>query len=279
MMMDALAGALPVEMGEDGLTRMSTEGLRQAGTLTLSAEGTTAGAIYAAFHIAAALARRERTRKGCYIDVSSSDAVIATAWLAPALQLNNPDRLAVFYSQEKAPGVARYQWYQTSDRKFVLFCPMETKFWVSFCKLVERPDLVDRLHGVDLRHELQKIFSTRDLQSWMAFAMKHRLPIGPAHRDIKEVEADPHIRSRGVLSRAQHPHRGTITYVGQPAIVDGERVEVPPPSPTLGRDTTEVLTDLGFTPAELEDLRNEGVTHAEVDLHAHIPDIYGGQGA
>ena len=33
---------------------------------------------------------------------------------------------------------ARYQYYETSDQRFVLFCAIETKFWARFCEAVDR---------------------------------------------------------------------------------------------------------------------------------------------
>ena len=51
-------------------------------------EGTAAGAIHAAFHVAAALVQRDRTGEGCFIDVSGTEGVIAQAWIAATYTLN-----------------------------------------------------------------------------------------------------------------------------------------------------------------------------------------------
>src|SRR6202030_4346093 len=79
-MMDALAGALPVEMGPDGLTRPLVPARGRSGSMMMGGEGTSTGAVYAAMHVAAALVRRARTGEGCYLDISAADAVIANAW-------------------------------------------------------------------------------------------------------------------------------------------------------------------------------------------------------
>ena len=66
-MMDSMAGAFPMEMGEDGLTRLRQSELRAPFSLTNAGSGTATGAIYAAFHIAAALAHPDviaRARQG-----------------------------------------------------------------------------------------------------------------------------------------------------------------------------------------------------------------------
>src|SRR5262249_12404960 len=109
-MMDSLAGARPVVMGDDGLTRPALDSVSWP-SLSIGGEGTATGAIYAAFHIAAALARRERTGRGCYLDVSSAAAVTASGWTAAAALLNQPEVAAAVADPAQRRGVARYQWY------------------------------------------------------------------------------------------------------------------------------------------------------------------------
>jgi formyl-CoA transferase len=93
-MMDAMAGALPMKMGDDGLVVPSDRYARRTGSLVSGGEGTAMGAIYAAFHIAAGLAHREKTGEGCFIDVSSAHAVVASAWTSVSALLNRPSRRA-----------------------------------------------------------------------------------------------------------------------------------------------------------------------------------------
>jgi crotonobetainyl-CoA:carnitine CoA-transferase CaiB-like acyl-CoA transferase len=83
--MNALAGDLPAEIGEDGLMHQRLP----VGILpTKGAEGTNAGAVWAAYAAAAALVRSLRTGEGCYLDVSAADAVVASVALAHSYTLN-----------------------------------------------------------------------------------------------------------------------------------------------------------------------------------------------
>ena len=203
-MMDALAGARPVTMEADGLTRPADGPVRWP-SLLIGGEGTATGAIYAAFHIAAALAHRERTGRGCYLDVAAATAVAANAWTAVSALLNQPEVAAAVADPAQRRGVARYQWYETADRRFVLFCPEERKFWLAFCELAGRSDLAGTVYGEDLRREVQAIMHTRTLAEWMQVAIEHRLPIGPAYSTIEEVAADPQIA--GTRSACARPGR------------------------------------------------------------------------
>ena len=273
-MMDALAGGFPREMGPDGLVRAKQSELRAPYSMTFGGEGTAAGAVYAAFHIAAGLAHRAKTGEGCYIDVSASDAVIASAWIGASTQVNEAERFAQVRGTGHANTVARYQFYETKDKRFVLFCPEERKFWEPFCRLVDRADLVSRVSGEDLRREVQAILHTKTRDEWVRLALEHRLPLSPAHSDFKEVAADPHINTRQIVKRAHHPGVGEFTYIGQPAIVDHQPYDVPPPAAELGEDTDEVLRELGYSDDEIADLAREFVTRAEVFQHDHIQDVH-----
>jgi formyl-CoA transferase len=264
-MMDAMAGAMPQELDENDFTRPRTDGRPLRG-----GEGTATGAIFAAFHIAAGLAHRALTGEGCYIDVSAADAVLANGWIAASHQLN--DRLNPPRGPEPADrtGVARYQFYETRDGKFVLFCPEEKKFWTTFCDLVGRPDLIPQTKGVQLRREVQAILRSRDREDWLQLALEHRLPMGPAHSDVHQVAADRHIQSRQILKQATLPQYGEFTYVGQPAIVDHQPYDIPQPAPDLGQHTDEILAELGYGPADVERFAKGFVTTAETFADDHI---------
>jgi crotonobetainyl-CoA:carnitine CoA-transferase CaiB-like acyl-CoA transferase len=273
-MMNALAASTPMTIGDDGLTHPMEPMPGLIGTMAMGGDGTAAGAIHAAFHVAAALVHRARTGEGCFIDVAGHDGVISQAWISATYFLNR-ERLGDTSTMPAGRSMdggasAKYQWYETRDQKFLLFCCIEPKFWRNFCRAVDRPDLVEQHDttsavdfGVgqgDLRRELQEIFHRRDLAEWIQLAADSDIAMGPAYTTIEEAASDPHLRNRNIIVEGEHPIAGPFTYVGEAAKVNGQRYEVRLHAPALGEHTVEVLgNELGVGADELERLREQQV--------------------
>lgn len=263
MMMGALAGAHPLQVGDDGLVhqrQVDVDGPEMGG------EATAAGGVHAAMHACAALVRAKTTGRGAFIDVAASDATLVNAWLPVTLQRNDSritDRGGMAQRAEGELSGARYQFYRTSDDKLLLFGCIEQRFWVVFCDRIERPDLTARGNeggtddvgwggkDVDLRHELQDVFATRTLAEWTQLGAEAGLPISPAHQTLSDVAGDPQIAARRVFVEASHPVAGEFSYVGSAARIDGQDYRVRRHAPAPGEHTREVLDELGIDQTRL----------------------------
>jgi crotonobetainyl-CoA:carnitine CoA-transferase CaiB-like acyl-CoA transferase len=267
-MMDALAGALPTEKGPDGrMVRVPATGPMRG--IDTGGDGTAAGAVHAALHAVAALAQRSRTGEGAFIDVAGPDGVIAQGWIAATYALNEhriTDRRTLpAVGQDGKKSGSRYEFYETRDGKVLLFCGIEPKFWRNFCLAVDRPDMIggNPASGGPVgwgedpdreRVELATIFAGRDLADWVALAAERDIPMGPAYRSLLEAREDPHLRSRGVIHEGEHPEFGAFTYIGEAGRVAGQPYRIRYPAPKLGEHTRELLTEVGVSEAELDEL-------------------------
>jgi crotonobetainyl-CoA:carnitine CoA-transferase CaiB-like acyl-CoA transferase len=257
-MMGALGGGVTLAMGADGLVE------NQGGL----GDGTVPAAVYTTLSAVAALQYRQRTGEGVYIDGAGSDAVLATQWF-PAVYAWNDARLTDRRGMSQGNGrSAKYNYYETKDNHFVLFCAIEPKFWENFCRAVGRTDLleshnreapVDFAGGDDaLAHELQAIFHERTKEEWADLARVHDIALGPANQ-VGDLQQDPHLKARGIIHESEHPVAGPFTAVGWPAMVSGQPFDVAKPAPTLGQHLDEVLGELGYDRQQIERLRDGGV--------------------
>jgi crotonobetainyl-CoA:carnitine CoA-transferase CaiB-like acyl-CoA transferase len=263
-MMDDLGGSAPdLEVDEQGFVVATGGG-------SGGARGVVIGPLFAAFGVAAGLARAARTGVGCYLDVSCADAVLAAEWLGalPALNPSKVDPSGPGGSAGGgAGGSAKYQHYETKDGRFILFCGIEPKFWDHFCRAVGRADLladhnrdlvVDFGGGEDeLRLELQRIFHTKTLSEWMHVAAEHDIAMGPAVR-FDEIHGDPHLVARGMVVTEHHPLFGDILTLGNPLVVPDQTFTVRS-APAHGEHTDEVLAELGYDDDARAALRASGI--------------------
>jgi crotonobetainyl-CoA:carnitine CoA-transferase CaiB-like acyl-CoA transferase len=254
-MMGALGGGVNLRMGDDGL-------VEELGGL---GDGTVVGATNAALTAVAALHHRQKTGTGVRIDAAGSDAVVATQWFAPTYAWND-HRLTDRRGMPRGGGPsAKYQFYETKDHKFVLFCGIEQKFWRNFCQEVGREDLVESHDDTapvdfgpsDLRFEMQSIFHQRTLAEWMDAAIRSDIAMGPANQLVDLLD-DPHLAAREIIVETEHPHAGPVTQVGWPAPVGGQPFEVARPAPLLGEHTDELLREIGYPSEKVTALREAG---------------------
>jgi crotonobetainyl-CoA:carnitine CoA-transferase CaiB-like acyl-CoA transferase len=260
-MMDALGGAAaPMAPDAHGF-------VEPIGPAPANSGGVVLGPLYAAFGVACALLRAKTTGEGCYLDVSCADAVLASRWL-DALPVFNPELVDSTWAG-KGPGAsAKYQYYETADHHFVLFCAIEAKFWQHWCRAVGRDDLatahrddlvVDFAGGEDaLRTEIQSVFHTKTLAEWVQLAADCDIAMGPA-LPLEQVVDDPHLRARGQLVTERHPVFGNVLTLGNPIVVPGTEF-TPQSAPAFGEHTDDVLAELGYDAAERAILREAGVT-------------------
>ena len=85
----------------------------------------------------------------------------------------------------------------------------------------------------------------------------HNIPCGPI-LSTKELIEDETLAELGSVVEVPHPERGSFKTVGCPLKLSDSPVEIER-SPLLGEHNDEVLTELGYSEAELEKFRAAGV--------------------
>jgi crotonobetainyl-CoA:carnitine CoA-transferase CaiB-like acyl-CoA transferase len=217
--------------------------------------------MYASLAITAAIAHRERTGAGQYIDLALLDSIVAFG----ANQILN------YFTSGKIPGrygnahanVVPYEVFATADGHVILAVGNDSQF-ASFCKVAARPELAaDPRYAtmpgrIGNRDELipliREIMNGRASKDWIERLEAANVPCGPIN-NYKEVFEDPQVRHRGLKIEIPHPAGVPCPTVASPMRFSGTPVEYELPPPLLGQHTREVLGELlGMRREELDQL-------------------------
>jgi len=98
---------------------------------------------------------------------------------------------------------------------------------------------------------------TKDKFEVMEILNQYDIPCGPI-LSMKEIAEEPSLRETGTIVEVDHPVRGKYLTVGNP-IKMSDSPTIVTRSPLLGEHTEEVLTQLGYTRAQIDALRDERV--------------------
>jgi alpha-methylacyl-CoA racemase len=108
-----------------------------------------------------------------------------------------------------------------------------------------------------VRRRIADVFATRPAAEWVATLGPQGAAIGMVNRGT-DLTTDPQVRARGTLVQV-----GDVSVPASPIrrrdVTGALEDEAPPPPPTVGHDTRDVLTEAGYSPAEIEELVSDGV--------------------
>ena len=205
--------------------------------------------LYASNAILAALAERERSGLGQYIDLALLDVQIACLGNQALNYLTTgvpPKRLGNAH-----PNIVPYQDFPTADGDFILTVGNDGQFR-KFCEVAGHPEwsadarfatnsarVANRAELVPL---IRQVTVFRTTAEWIAALELAGVPCGPIN-DLAQVFADPQVQARGTRIRMAHPLAGEVDLVANPIRLSRTPVDYRRPPPLLGEHNSEVLTD------------------------------------
>ena len=226
--------------------------------------GDLAGGMFAALAISSALYSRDKTGKGCKMDLALLDCLISLhTYVAQYYAVDGviPEPIGSGHQS-----VVPYQAFKTKDIHIVIAVFTE-KFWARFCKVLGREELATdpRFENNHKRAEnrnelipiLEEIFLTKTGDEWIRALNEEGVPCAPIST-MDKVFADEQVRARDMVVEVSY-ESGNLKMLGNPVKVEGaeQRYEQ---SESLGKSTDEVLKSiLGYSDEDLKKLRSEGV--------------------
>jgi crotonobetainyl-CoA:carnitine CoA-transferase CaiB-like acyl-CoA transferase len=222
--------------------------------------------MYASVALLAALAHRDRTGEGQWIDLCLFDSSIA---MMAVMNMNylvggSVPRRAGNAHQNIVP----YQAFECADGHLILAVGNDGQFR-KFCEVAGVPqwaaDARFATNAARVRNRatlvpmIDERMRTRSQRDWLAALERAGVPSGPINR-LDQVFDDPHVVARGMRVDLPHPLAGTLPQVRAPLRLSGTPLAYAAAPPLLGEHTSPVLRDrLGLDAAALAALAARGV--------------------
>lgn len=208
--------------------------------------------MYTAVAVLAALANRETTGKGDYIDVAMLDvsiAMLANQAMNYLVSGNTPARRG-----NKHPNIQPQDVYPVADGHMVLAVGNDGQFR-QFAQALGVSELADdpRFATNDARvrnlAELNRLINARlssqSLDHWLETLSKRGVPCGPIN-SVPMALSDVQVAHREMVRDLPHPLSGTVRQVVCPIRYHAARLAFHESAPLLGADTAAILAELGL---------------------------------
>ena len=220
---------------------------------------------YATIGILAALSNREVTGEGEYIDMSMLDVqvgLLSNQAMNFLMTGKTPVR-----GGNAHPNIQPQDVFKCSDGQVVLAVGNDGQF-VSLCKALGLPELSmdDRFktnalrvkNQLELRPRLDAAFLKNTRAFWTEKMEAAEVPCGPIN-SVAEALNDPQIVHRKMVRQLDHPVSGKVSQVMTPFHFKNASIKVDQAPPLLGQHTVKILSDLGFSDEEIQNLSKDRV--------------------
>ena len=111
----------------------------------------------------------------------------------------------------------------------------------------------------ELIAEIEAVTVGQPISHWIARFESEGVPCAPI-QDYGQSFADPHLLARDYFWNAPHATLGTVRQLGSPMRFSTTPARQERAGPLLGEDTRAVLSELGCTAAEIDELVSMGIT-------------------
>jgi crotonobetainyl-CoA:carnitine CoA-transferase CaiB-like acyl-CoA transferase len=208
---------------------------------------------YSVIGILAALAQREKTGKGCYVDtalVDSTVGVLANQGLNYLVSKEIPKRIG-----NSHPNIVPYQEFPVADGHIIIATGNDNQF-VKLCHVLGAPELAEtpaykdnigRLtHRNELVAKLAALTARMPRKELLDKLEQQTVPAGPIN-NLEQVFNDPQVVFRGMKLNlpSAAAKSGHIPGIRTPIVMDGWRAASELPAPRLGEHTAEILKEIG----------------------------------
>jgi len=196
---------------------------------------------------------RQATGRGQVVNASLFDGVLALMTIPLTRVLAGGET-----TSELSGRNACYNLYRCQDGRTLAVGALEPKFWEELCGAIGLPQMAGRQWDEDQRDVIDALagkFAERTREDWVRELAAHDVCVEPV-LELAEVAASP-LTASSLMD--QPCGRGTLKTVRTPVRLSETPASTRRPAPAHGEHTDEVLSELGVTGREIDNLRAEGV--------------------
>ncbi|PSK60085.1 Succinyl-CoA--L-malate CoA-transferase beta subunit [Streptomyces sp. 111WW2] len=223
-------------------------------------------ALATAYAVMTALAARERTGEGQVVDMAIIEPILTVLGPQPLWydQLGHVQPRTGNRSQNNAPRNT----YRTADGTWVAVSTSAQSVAERVMRLVGRPELIDEpwfATGADRARHTDVLDAA--VGDWiarhgradvLAAFEKAEAAVAPV-QDVRDVMSDPQYQALDTVTTVDDPELGPLRMQNVLFRLSATPGAIRWAGRPHGADTEEVLTGLGLTPADVKELREEGV--------------------
>ncbi len=251
----------PIVQGESGVTSVTGEpdGVPMKVGVPI---GDLVSSLYAIQGIVYAYMMRSRTGRGQYMEISLLDSLVSLLSLPASVYLEkgeNPERKGNAH-----PTFNPYTLFETRDG-FINIAVANDTLWHKLCDAMGWENLKSDTRFATIearfknRHEVNAMvreeFKKKPTSVWKELLTRYEVPNGVV-KTLKDIFTDETLQKRGMIGSMNHPKLGLFQYIGNPVKMSGVTIDYLPP-PLLGAHNDEILTGLGYTRNDIEELKKE----------------------
>jgi formyl-CoA transferase len=220
--------------------------------------------LFALIGILAALHHRTLTGRGQHVDTSLVEAGVALSVWEATEHLSGGGIPQPTGSAHRFN--APYQAIRCADG-YITLGAANDRLFVRLSRLLGHPDWAERpefatdsaraRNRVQLAALIEAITVAEPRRHWLELLDAHEIPCGPIN-NYEEVTRDPQIVARNMVVPTVHPTLGSMRTLGSPLKLSETPATPGRPAPLLGEHTAEVLSEAGYSEAEMSALREAG---------------------
>jgi crotonobetainyl-CoA:carnitine CoA-transferase CaiB-like acyl-CoA transferase len=258
------AGVDQIAQGLGGLMSITGEPGRGPMRVGIAISDVTAGTLLA-LAIMMALYDRQRTGEGRYVHTSLLESQIflldfqAARWLMAG---EVPGQMG-----NDHPTICPMGVFPAADGPINIAASTPAQF-SRFCEAAGRPEWLqdERFASTRRRTENREALNAaiaeetrkRPAAWWVAQLEEAGIPCGPI-LSVDQVFADPQVKHLGMATPVSHPRLGETAMVATPINMAGLETGVRQVAPLTPGDTDDVLAEIGYSAAEIAEMRSERV--------------------